>query len=210
MPVSIVQKALMQLVLKKDGALEEAFRKIFQQFKGQPNCPLLHDLGGYQRSLSQKQQKNDSFVTNTDDWQDLFLSGTEVIGSCQSITAGSSTNRCLMGYVLDGKKNRMIAVKSNKTGKIQARAIFRILFKEGRPALFIDRVYSCFPTCPEVYSQAILNHAKNVATDLGLKLYSIGGAHRLDSLGSTVELEYEDAATGITNGVFTIVQAKLV
>ena len=64
------------------------------------------------------------------------------------------------------------------------------------------------------YSQAILNHAKNIATDLGLELYSEGGAHRLDSLGSTVKLEYEDAVGGvnggITNGVFTITQAKLV
>ena len=73
-------------------------------------------------------QYSDGSARVTDDPVDLFLIGTEVDGSCQSISHGGDLNKCLMGYVIDGK-NKAVAIK-NKDGKIIARSIIR---------LFIDK-----------------------------------------------------------------------
>lgn len=101
-----------------------------------------------------------------------------------------------MGYVVDAK-NRMIAIKSKVTRQIESRAIFRLLLKDGAPVLFLDRIYSKFPSIPQEHIDAIYK-------------YDVAGTSSLQSLGSPSPFEYEDAAGGITKGAFTIADASLV
>ena len=146
---------------------------------------------------------------DSDDPQDLFLCGTEVLGSCQRISGEVRQNQCLLGYVLDGK-NRIIALK-NREGKIVSRAILRILWdsKNKKSVLFIESIYP-----PEVdfrYQQAIIELAKERATALGLTLLSLEKGEKydgiLESLSCRAPYEYCDAIRGITNGLFTILNA---
>ena len=57
----------------------------------------------------------DYIIQDTDQWEDLLLIGTEVSGSCQRISGDASVNKCLVGYLADGK-NRAIVAK-DKNGK---------------------------------------------------------------------------------------------
>ena len=74
-------------------------------------------------------------------WEDLFLSGSEVSGSCQRVDASASLNKSLLAYCLDGK-NAMLAVKG-EDGKVLARSMLRLLWnrEDSRPVLFLDRLY---------------------------------------------------------------------
>ena len=216
-PVKTIQKTLMELVLQKEKTnIKEAFEKIFTLLQDQLMCPLFQDLKLYQQTVIPKELNKDCFLINSDDRQDLFLSGTEVVGSCQTITGGSFYNCCLLGYVLDGK-NQMIAVKSKKTNKIVGRAILKLLFKEkgGAPVLFLDQIYPNFPNLSE-YAQDIIQYAKDIAASLKLDLYklgAVGAPERLKSLGSPAPFEYEDALSnvidGVTNGAFSLIGFKL-
>ncbi len=145
--------------------------------------------------------QKDLLLVDTDDWQDLFLSGTEVSGSCQNINSSPFFNKCLLATLLDGK-NRLIAVKNPETGKIIARSIFRILWdpKANQPVLFQDRIYP--PDCNKTVAQALNQLAKERAKDLGLPLYIESKRSDTDdrpnptpivSLGSPAPYEYEDA-----------------
>ncbi len=130
-------------------------------------------------------------VVDADDWQDLFLCGTEVAGSCQRIDGYPSLNRCLLGYILDGK-NRMIAIKDADSGKIQARAIIRLLLCERKPVLFLEDIYP--DPCPASFQKKIEECAKMRARDLGVPLYRRGEDAELTFLQSPAPWEYVDAA----------------
>ena len=174
-------------------------------------CELASDLQGLLTELSRSQQEQGQGLTlvDTDDWQDLLLCGTEVTGSCQRVEGSQNLNKCLLAYVIDGK-NRMLAIK-DFSGKIQARALFRMLWDPERqePVLFLDRIYPS--PCPPTYTEALNNLAKERARSLGLRLY-VQGSDRgvsIESLGSRAPWEYEDAALGVQqNGVFTVHNAQ--
>ena len=207
-PRVITQTALLKMILATDIETIKSQIEIALEHLG--GCELIRDLTSFKDSLALTILRSEPcVVTNTDKWEDLFLSGTEVIGSCQSIRSSSGTNRCLMGYVIDAK-NRMIAVKSSKTGQIESRAIFRLLLSDEGPVLFLDRIYSKFPTAPKEHTGAIYKHAKSIADNLGLALYEYkaAGISSLKSLGSPAPFEYEDAVGGITSGAFTIACAS--
>lgn len=141
-------------------------------------------------------------VVETDHWQDLFFCGTEVVGSCQRIDGDSHYNKCLLAYILDGK-NRVLAVKDAESGRIHARAILRLLFCKGRPALFLEKLYP--DPCPSGFQEEILAQAKQKARDLGVGLYRAGHGTDLESFRSSVPYEYVDASSGIEYwGEFTV------
>ena len=73
----------------------------------------------------QNTQEGDEKVIVTDDAVDLFLMGSEVDNSCQSVEYGGDFNKCLMGYVMDGK-SKIIAIK-DKNGKIVARCVIKLV-----------------------------------------------------------------------------------
>lgn len=162
----------------------------------------------------QEAQQGDFFLVDTDDIVDLFACSTEIEGSCQNVHGEPTKNKCLLGYVMDGK-NRLIAIK-NKTGKIEARAIFRLLIdkKTSQPILFLERMYPA--NIKKEFAEAIQAAAKMRAEDLKLPLYTQGGQeekpqdiHAFISLGNRAPYEYVDASNigVIKEGKFTISKA---
>ncbi len=168
-----------------------------------------NDLTSYLKMLEQPSKASETlYLVNTDHWVDLLLSGTEVYGSCQRILGDFNYNKALLNYVIDGK-NRMIALKNSK-GSIVARMLFRLLWDETeqRPVLFMDRMYAS--SSSSAYYPVLKQFAKEEAEALGIPLYGIGSSkdgvpdHKIVSLGSVAPFEYEDAASGLTQGIFTI------
>jgi hypothetical protein len=144
-------------------------------------------------------------IVDSDDWQDLFFCGTEVAGSCQRVDGEPSLNKCLMGYVLDGKV-RILKI-AGPDGTIIARSIFKIVLdKRNSPALFFERVY---PGSHAEQGVALKEFAKARASAIGLPLYEDGGGEELHSAGNAAPYEYEDAGVGVTGGSYTILAEKV-
>jgi|GEM_PF-1197662 len=141
-------------------------------------------------------------------WEDLFLCGTEVEGSCQRIDGDVDLNKCLLAYCLDGKTS-MIAIK-NKEGKIVARAILKLLWDDqtGKPVLFLEQ---CYPeACSNSRKEGIKEMAIAFAKKLNCSLYTKGNTEvsSLTSFGSSCPYEYEDEEGGVQQeGKFTITKA---
>lgn len=158
-------------------------------------------------------------VIDTDDWEDMLLCGTEVSGSCQHIDRDPQLNKCLLGYILDGKI-RIIVVK-DENGKIVARRILRLLLdnKTKSPVLYQEWLYAN-PGVPKEVIQAldamVLRRAKKM--DLSLvttreekemeekeKSHFPSYPNDLVSLSSPYSYEYVDAGSlKITDGKYTI------
>lgn len=86
--------------------------------KALPHSDFLNDIADLMQKLVPSAYHVNEFwsIDNSDDPQDLFLCGTEVLGCCQKIGGDVDKNRALMGYVLDGKY-RILAIK-DPSGKI--------------------------------------------------------------------------------------------
>ena len=172
-----------------------------------------NDIDSLYMNLTTITKQKSVLVVDSDDWQDLFLSGTEVLGSCQRIDEDPSFNVCLMAYVLDGK-NRILCIKDPLTGKILARCIFRLLFKDDQLVLFQERIYPS----PCDYEELLNELAETRARELGLELFTCNTQDHLssekftlESKGSCSPYEYVDASfEGKTKGVFRIHKAKKV
>ena len=224
------KKALLQLqkglflLLQKDGI--RAQKELYQSEVAPwiPKAlseadPILQDLLDLEKILNPPRQKTVTFegwtVVETDDPEDLLLCGTEVDGSCQSIHR-EGTNKCLLGYVLDGK-NRLVAVK-NKDGEIVARCILKMLWDEERPVLLQERVYLKFSVDDKV-KKALANLCRAKAERLGIPLVASAEdansslasyPKSLSSLGCRAPFEYSDAGwLGMTNGQFIIHGVKI-
>lgn len=162
----------------------------------------------------QEYSNNPLVVVDTDDPQDLFLCGTEIFGSCQRTDGHPNMNKGLIAYILDGK-NRLIAVKNKKSGKIRSRCLLRLLLDEEtkKPVLFQELIYSN----SNLYMKELNDVAKAKAQDLQVTLYSRNSDHSfqdctraITSLGNSLAYEYVDAAKGnINNGRFTIFANKI-
>lgn len=151
-------------------------------------------------------------VEDTDHWEDMLLIGTEVAGSCQHIKDHIQYNKCLLGYIADGK-NRAIVVKDAK-GKIVARRIMRLLWdhQAQKPVIYQERLYAN----PGVPSKAFVGIDKlfaKRAKALGLPLVRTMVAsqnlnpypHPLSSSDSPAPFEYVDAGgVGVTDGRYII------
>ncbi len=202
---------LMKLCLTKKGSPLPLLIKLYEELQKIPNLELANDIKGLIEGFEAPPAKSTLNIIDTDDWQDLFLSGTEVSGSCQRVDGAPSLNKCLLAYVMDGK-NRMLAVK-DAFGKIVARSMFRLLWddKNKKPILFQDRIYPSL--CSKELVSALNWHAEKRAKELGCPLVTVNRDRKemsdyrgtALSLGSACPYEYEDAAEGIKNkGVFTI------
>jgi hypothetical protein len=142
-------------------------------------------------------------VTFSDDWQDLFLSGTEIFGSCQRVDGDPEFTKCLMSYVLDGK-NKILTV-INADGKKVARSILKLLIdKDDRPCVFMEAIYP-----DDTHRVTLEEEALKIARSLGLELYKEGGIHQIESFASKAPFEYEDAGIGISEGIYTIYGQKI-
>lgn len=173
----------------------------------------------------------DQFKTDLEDWQkmlgeskspspqkslkvvegdhpcDILLCGTEVLGSCQAIGGSSYLNKCLVGYLANGQ-NRLIAVKSSD-GRISSRALVRILLREGKPVLFLERLYPS--NIRESEKDAIYQMAVQKAQKMGLPLYEsfnqgmVNKGAPIQSSGGQAPYDYVDASDGIAeNSIYSI------
>jgi hypothetical protein len=149
-------------------------------------------------------------LVDSDDYLDLLLIGTDVLGSCQRVDGNKFINCCLMGYALDGKV-RILAVK-NKSGTIISRAILKVLLNShNQPVLFIERTYG-----DKRYQEYLEKIALNKARSMSIDLYHVGDRVRLHSKGNIAPYEYEDASEtggihgeGIKGGVYTVLASKI-
>lgn len=209
-----LEKALF-LLLDETKSQEEKASVFSYHVKGLMNLPSLTeqfkaDLRDLETALFfKKGNKKDLIsewtVVDTDYWEDMLLCGTEVMGSCQNINGFEGLNKCLLGYILDGK-NRLVAVKDD-TGKIVARSIFRILWdkKEKIPVLFQEVIYQA-AGAPSSTKAAIEKMALRRSEALGIPLASSYKRYHnpLVSLGSKAPFEYVDSGGGATDGRYQI------
>ena len=155
----------------------------------------------YQKWISGEYTKdalegNDAIVT--DDPVDLFLLGTEVEGSCQSVFYPGELNSCLMGYVIDGK-NKAVVIK-NKEGKIMARCIIRLLIEKDsdNPVIIREKLYKATGVDDSVID-TINERCIDYAKWLGVSLVCVDSKSNEKYLGTLVSkggqapAEYVDA-----------------
>jgi hypothetical protein len=204
---------------EKMKILLSTFRKIYEN-SPQQEPELMNDLKGilellkYQKQSQQPNQYQGWEVIDTDDPCDLLLLGTEVSGSCQRIDGTSNLNKCLLSYLIDGK-NRAIVIK-NKSGKIMARGVLRILWDDIReaPVLFQERTYP-HPLDP-LLEEALNDSFKRRARELRLPLLSgeptdLYYPNEIHSLWCAAPSEYVDAGGyGVMQGPWSLSNMYLV
>ena len=146
-------------------------------------------------------------IYDTEDPQDLLLCGTEVFGSCLNIAGDLDYNKCLMGYVLDGKV-RLLAIK-NSEGKIEARAVLKLLVDEkNQPVLFLENLYP-----HKQFESQIRQLAKQKAYLMNVPLFVKGEGETLYSKGCKAPYEYEDGADSediVNKGIYQIKGIKII
>jgi hypothetical protein len=182
-------------------------------------CQFANDVHGQLGALQDKSAclAQEVSVVDTDDYLDLLLSGTEVIGSCQNVNGSPSSNKGLLGYLLDGK-NKLIAVKDQR-GHIMARAKLSLLWDGEKPVLFLERLYTqgkYEKQCRTAITEMALAKAKK----LQIQLTALKGSgypeqssfnKDLQALGSGISYEYSDGAGGVkANGFYCIPKVGLV
>ncbi|MBS0615492.1 MAG: hypothetical protein JSR58_02950 [Verrucomicrobia bacterium] len=155
-------------------------------------------------------------LEDTDQWEDLFLLGTDVYGSCLNLHERAYYNKCLLALILDGK-NRAIVVK-DKNGRIVGRSVLKLLWdpKKKEPVLFMDKFYVSHSVglIPPIH-QMLVEGCIQKARSMGLCLVACEEndnidpkkptyENKLESLGSSAPYEYVDAKDAITDGVFRI------
>lgn len=157
------------------------------------------------RQMNNRRVLDDLEVSLSDDFWDLFRIGSDVKDSCQRVDGQGAYNRCLMGYILDGK-DIPIVVKKRGSDTIVARRLLRIEWNRSRrrPALYLERLYSNYPF--KEIDDAIHRMAVKVSEHLHYTLYSDHGIRdsrsTLESLGSAADVVYSDAVSGVTNGIY--------
>jgi hypothetical protein len=162
--------------------------------------PLAFEVQGHMKQF---------IYQDSESWEDLLLSGTEVMGSCQTVDGHSSFNKCLMGYCLDGKI-RILTLKESEAGPILYRSIIKIMKDDsGKPCLFFEKVYGAGIVRKSVEME-LKKQAKLKADAMGIPCYEYSRSdHRLQlksDIVNTSGFEYEDAAVGetITDGRYSV------
>ncbi len=164
-----------------------------------PRTEFHRDIEDLLKSLYKDREEGLLEVGDTNHWHDLFLSGNEVLGSCQRVDGLPDINKCLLSCVMDSKI-RMVFLREKISGKLLARALFKLLFAEEdfRPVLFLDRIYP--PGCPPEWGNALVDFARKRAKALGCELTTQEPgwgtrefSGKILSLGSRSPYEYEDA-----------------
>jgi hypothetical protein len=152
--------------------------------------------------------ESESFtIEDTDAWEDLLLTGTEVENSCQHLLNNPEYNQSLLSPMLDGKIRPMVARDKN-SGKILGRAFMRVLLDENNnPVLLMDQLYTRKGVDVDLMHKHILEGCKQKAQSMGIALaarakgrndpYAKKYPGALKSLGGPVPKESVDALGGI-------------
>lgn len=185
------------------SVLENSFTRDRYNTEGHPHLKKLATFPAlyseWQKALPPR-PVGELTLIDTDLWPDLFLSGTEVTGSCQRIDGQPHLNKCLLNYIIDGKI-RMIALK-NKAGRIVARSIVKLLWHplDKRPVLFFEQTY------PRSFEKdQLIQLAEEKAKALGVPLYQASKeGEELISFASRAPFEYEDGLMAVTKGYYHV------
>jgi hypothetical protein len=107
--------------------------------------------------------------------EDLFLSGTEVLGSCQTIHGHPHLNKALPSYVLDGKY--LLAQIVNPNGSLICRRMLRLTWsdKYQKPVIFVERQYSN-PGVPQKIKDAMMAMVDQKAQAMGALVATLDSA----------------------------------
>lgn len=152
-------------------------------------------------------------ICETDSAEDIFLSGNEVVGSCQNVSGDPNVNKGLLGYLHHGQ-TRLIAVK-DREGRIVARSLIRLLWDGKKPVLFLEKLYTAGKNIP-LFESAIFTMAKRCADRLSCPLTSMGREgppylNNLQSLDGVAPHEFVDGCGGLQpKGQFEIALARLI
>lgn len=168
------------------------------------------DLGELQvniNALKNRSSFSDYLTSEDASACDHLLLGTEIQGSCQRVNGTPTTNRGLLGYLLNGEI-RPIIVKHKD--RLVARALMRLLWDDTSkcPVILLERIYS--NVHDEAVKKAIIDWAIAKAATMGLTLVSpsLGSGepyeHPLSFKGGCSPYVYSDAACGVREGAFTI------
>ncbi len=203
--------ALINACTSPKASLDETLRllKIALPDKDAKKSQFILDIEDFiKKQIKKDESLKDYFFSVSSNLSDLLLLGMET-GGCQNIDVNPSLNKHLLGY-LDGKA-QIWAIK-NKQGQTVARAIAKLLWSKERktPVIFLEKVYSLNPS--EIFKNALLQHAKNLAKDLKLPLFMSGQQQEeLVSYGSISPFEYSDGVLLFpqTNGKYSINSVEL-
>ncbi len=166
---------------------------------------FMQDIEELKQQLLPKEYNQEAECTIEDYPEDYLVVASETTG-CQRVDGNPSLNKALLAYMMDGK-NRIIAIKDKKTGKLIARAIFRILWDRdnNKPMLFVERFY---PSNIKLeHQKAIHDMAIKRGREMNLDVVTsniLENTERhlvnLASLGGIAPFEYSDAAGGMFEG----------
>ncbi len=201
-------------LLSKEMDIDEMKEKLKELQKKVPKemPQFQNDVADLLKKIASKRAAStkELVVKDTDEWEDLFLLGTEVLSSCQHIAlAQPLLNKCLLAYVLDGK-NRAIVVK-NSDGKIVARSVLRLLWdtKAQKPVLLMEPTYTDISSSTEAI-QMVKEGCLQKAKAMKLPLVVVGAKaplypNTVEALGGPVPYEYCDSVKNICpDGKFQI------
>ena len=145
-------------------------------------------------------------VSISDKAEDLFLSGTDVVGSCLNIHADIDTTRGLSAYVLDGKY--LSAQITNEAGAIMSRRAIRLMWSEEheKPVIYVEPEYAN-PGVPDKLRKALLQLVQEKADRMGALVAIADDDSHADARATTLGTvhahasgrlyEYVDALEGI-------------
>jgi hypothetical protein len=204
-----LQKKLLELARSQTKENSLRLLKELQKIPLPEDCEFSNDLQAQITNFSKKVELGSVFTAHeTDDPEDLLLCGTEVFESCQRIDGTPDLNRGLLGYLRHGQ-TRLLAIKG-PDGKIEARALLRLLLDKEKPVLLLECFYGIHR--PD-FSKAIQLLAKKTAerlecpltTIISRKEAGIPYSGSLVSEGGPAPYEYVDAVRNVrANGEFTI------
>jgi ankyrin repeat protein len=198
--LNLIERKLLDLKEVEDKDLLESFIELKDLLKDL-DCEFKNDLQSVIEQLTIKARRHKTYdLIDSDDPFDIFLSGTDVLGSCMRIDGDPKLNQALMGYLLDGKI-RILVIKDPDTEMLVARAFIKLLLDDSNhPQLFFERVYGDIR-----FESDLVALAKKKAEVLGVKLYKAGSKGvNLHSKDNPAKVEYEDATGGMTSGSYIL------
>ena len=211
------------------GGQSVAFSKIFRTLKEAfHNSEFINDILKLETLLSEANLKmfhgervsrSKLKVSDRIDLETYLKIGESPVESCQNYNNDSGLNYGLLSYVID--PNTKIIQIYDESKKIVSRSILRLMEdKEGRPALFMERIHSA-NLHPKI-DEAMMGLAKDKARKMGVGLYSHASEGIIESnkeediktlysRGGRSPYVYTDAGGGLKRGgVFSIEAAFLV
>ena len=212
--------ALLETPLDQKGKCLQFLKEIQRELRGQGKFPeFKNDLAMlivYVKDLiSVKKLRSIQGWTIVfgDYFWDLFMSGTDVMGSCQRVDGDPTLNKCLLAYCIDGK-NKILAIKDS-SGRMVARSIVRLLLVNGKVVLYRENMYP--ETLTSIQRQALEIFSMQLANIMNIPLYSsepqdnsYTSPDPASSLGSSSIAEYVDGLHSTTNGEFSIPNAHVI